>query len=232
MKCFLTVVKKSFSPNVLLIMKFTALFLLIFTFQVSAKGYGQDRISLRLKKTEISDILRTIEKQTTYRFLYNASLQDIRDKVSIDVKDASLTDVLGQLFERTRLSYQLMNDNLIVIKEDQAVKPDVTIQGTVTGEGGMALAGASVQVKGTTIGTTTNNDGKFSLTLPDANATLIISSIGYDPQEVALEGKTEVTIALTVSTKEIEQVVVVGYGTSRKKDVTGSTVNVKGADLA
>src|ERR1044071_1437664 len=150
MKCSLTVLKKPFSPNVLLIMKLTALFLLVFTLQVSANGYGQNRISLNIKRTEISNVLRNIEKQTNYRFLYNTGLHDIRDKVTINVKDAGLTDVLNQLFEKTRLSYQLMNDNLVVIKEDQnvAVVPDVTVQGIVTGEGGSPLPGASVQVNG------------------------------------------------------------------------------------
>ncbi|MEO5564142.1 MAG: carboxypeptidase-like regulatory domain-containing protein, partial [Chitinophagaceae bacterium] len=167
-------------------MKLTASFLLFFTLNVSAHGYGQDKISLRLKRTEISDVLRTIEKQTNYRFLYNNDLTDIREKISINVKDAELSDVLAVVLKRTRLLYQVMNDNLIVIKEDMNIPPDVQIQGRVVSDAGAPLTGASVLVKGTTIGTTTNADGQFSLNAPDANVTLVISSIGFDSQEIAL----------------------------------------------
>ena len=231
MKCFLTVRKKPLQSKVLLIMKLTALFFLVFTLNVSATGFGQDRINLRVKKAEISDVLRSIEKQTSYRFLYNNNLEDIREKVNINVKDAAIADVLKLLLQRTKLLYQVMNDNLIIIKEDPLAVPDVVIRGKVTGEGGVPLAGVSVQIKGTTTGTTTNNDGNFSLTAPDANVTLVISSIGYDEQEIALAGRTDITVGLTTSTKLIDQVVVIGYGTASKRDLTGSIAKVSGKDV-
>src|SRR5690349_22572882 len=158
MKCFLTVVKKPLPLKALLIMKLTALFFLFFTLNVSANGFGQERINLRLKKTEIGDVLRSIEKQTRYRFLYNNDLEAIRDKVNVNVKDAALPEVLQLVLQRTKLQYQLMNDNLVVIKEDPNVVPDVVIRGVVTGENSTPIAGASVVVKGTSTGTTTNND--------------------------------------------------------------------------
>ena len=83
MKCFLTVAKKPLQSKVLLVMKLTALLMFFFTLNVSANGFGQDKISLRVKKTEISGVLRSIEKQTNYRFLYNNNLEDIREKVSL-----------------------------------------------------------------------------------------------------------------------------------------------------
>lgn len=177
MKFFQTVIKEPLQSKALLVMKLTALMFFFFTLNVSANGFGQDKISLRAKKTEISGLLRTIEKQSNYRFLYNNDLEDIKTRVSINVKDAGIGDVLNLLLGKTRLLYQVMNNNLIVIKEDPAAPirvPDVVIRGKVTGEGGVGIAGASVQVKGTTTGTTTNNFGDFTLTLPDANATLII----------------------------------------------------------
>jgi TonB-linked SusC/RagA family outer membrane protein len=235
MKCFLTVVKKPFPSKVLLVMKLTALIILFFTLNVSATGFGQDKISIRVKKAEIAGVLSSIEKQTNYRFLYNNNLQDIREKVSLNVKDAGLDEVLDILLQRTRLLYQVMENNLIVIKEDPTAPvkvPDVVIRGKVTGEGGAPVAGASVQVKGTTNGTTTNNDGVFSITASDANVTLLVSSIGYDQQEIALAGRTDVTIALTTSTKIMDQVVVIGYGTASKRDLTGSITKIKGDAIA
>ncbi|WP_028786410.1 TonB-dependent receptor [Terrimonas ferruginea] len=214
-------------------MKLTTAFMLALALNVSARGFGQDKISLSVKKTEISSILRTIEKQTSYRFLYNDMLQDIRDKVTIRVTDADLNDVLQTLLERTRLSYQLMDNNLVVIREDAGKKaPDVIIRGVVTGEGNMPLPGASVQIKGTSIGTTTGNDGTFTLNAPDANVTLVISSIGYEPREIAAGGKTELSINLTPASNEMEKVVVVGYGSQRKRDLTGSISSVSGNDIA
>jgi len=232
MKCFLTVLKKPLQSKVLLVMKLTVLLLLFFTLNVSANGFGQDRISLRVKKAEISGILRSIEQQTNYRFLYNNNLEDIREKVTLNVKEAGISDVMNLLLERTNLLYQVMNDNLIVIKEDPNAPVEVTVRGKVTGEGGLPLAGASVQVKGTTTGTTTNNDGNFSLTVADANVTLVISSVGYDLQEVALGGKTEVNVSLALSTKVMDQVVVIGYGSATKRDLTGSIAKVAGKLVA
>lgn len=235
MKSFLTVVRKPLQSKVLLVMKLTTLIILFFALNVSANGFGQDKISVRAKKTEISGVLRSIEKQSNYRFLYNNNLQDIREKVTINVKDASISDVLNQLLGNTRLLYQLMDNNLIVIKEDPnapIIAQAVTITGVVRGENGTPLASASVVVKGTSTGTTTRNDGTFTLEVDNANVTLFVSSVGYEPQEIALAGRTSIDVTLVASTKVMEQVIVVGYGSQRKLDVTGSVVNIKGEELA
>lgn len=234
MKSFLTVNARPLSTKVLLAMKLTALLTIFFALNVSANGYGQNKISLKAKRTEIGSVLRAIEKQTSYRFLYNNNLQDIREKVTVDVKNAELTEVLDVILDKTRLLYQSMGNNLIVIKENPNAmdRVDVVVRGRVTGEAGAPLAGASVVVKGTTIGTTTNAEGNFSFSVPDANVTLVISSIGYDEVEIALGGRTDITAQLNVSTKVMDQVVVIGYGTASKRDLTGSIVKVEGKDIA
>ncbi|MRS61357.1 SusC/RagA family TonB-linked outer membrane protein [Larkinella terrae] len=108
---------------------------------------------------------------------------------------------------------------------------DVRIAGMVTdASNNDAVIGATIRVKGTTTGTTTDANGKFTLTVPD-NATLQISSIGYENTEVAVNGRTELTITMKPSTSQLQEVVVVGYGTQRKVDVTGATVTVKGDEL-
>ena len=192
MKCFLTALKKPLQSKALLAMKLTALMTLLFSLNVSANGFGQEKINLRVKKAEIGGVLQSIEKQTNYRFLYNNNLEDIKEKVTINVNDASLKEVMSLLLFKTKLLYQMMDNNLIIIKEvafTTAEVPDVVVRGKVTGENGASLAGASIQVKGTTTGTTTNNEGNFTLTVPDANVTLVVSSIGYDEQEVKLGEK-------------------------------------------
>src|SRR5690349_18186323 len=125
MKCFLTVSQKPLQSKLLLAMKLTTLLTFFFTLNVAASGFGQERISIKAKKTEISGVLRSIEKQSSYRFLYNDKLQDIKDKVSIDVKEATIADVLTLLLEKTRLLYQVMENNLVVIKEDPNAPPRV-----------------------------------------------------------------------------------------------------------
>jgi TonB-linked SusC/RagA family outer membrane protein len=234
MKSFLTVKIKPFQSNVLLAMKLTAAFLFLFTVHVSANGFGQSKISLKAKRTEMTTVLQNIEKQTEYRFLYNNQLQELRlRKVNIDVYQASLKDVLSIMFFRTNLQYQVMGNNLIVIKEMGDVRPpDVIVRGKVLGEAAAPLAGASVLVKGTSVGTTTDVDGSFSLSVPNNNVTLVISSVGYTEQEIALAGRNEVSVTLASSTKEMDQVVVIGYGTATKRDLTGSIAKIDGKEVA
>lgn len=217
--------------QILMVMKLTIILLILITFQVQAHElHGRD-ISLDVKKTEMRKVLDVIERSGFCRFLYNNDLEDIREKVSLNVKDAGISDVMNLLLVKTRLLYQVMNDNLIVIKEDPNAPVEVVVRGKVTGEGGLPLSGASVQIKGTTTGTSTNNEGNFSITAPDANVTLVISSVGYDMQEIALSGRTEINVALAVSTKAMDAVVVIGYGTSRKRDLTGAVAKIKGEEI-
>jgi hypothetical protein len=116
MKSFQLAEKKSFL-KFLLIMKLTAVFIFFFAINASADGFGQGKLSLNFKKTEIANILITIEKQTNYRFLYNNDLADLKQRVNLSVKDAELKEVLDAIFEHTDLAYQFMENNLVVIKE-------------------------------------------------------------------------------------------------------------------
>jgi TonB-dependent SusC/RagA subfamily outer membrane receptor len=113
----------------------------------------------------------------------------------------------------------------------QVSAQDITVSGTVTGEAGAPLNGVSVTVKGTSRGTSTNTTGQFSISAP-SNGTLVISSVGYTNQEVSIGGKSTLDISLASSNRELEQVVVIGYGTANKRDLTGSIVTVKAKDIA
>lgn len=230
MKCFLTVSKNPLLRKALIIMKLTTLLIILFTINVSAKGFGQEKVSIKAKKTEISTILSTIEKQTSYRFLYNNDLDDIRDKVSLDVTNADISDVLNTLLSRTNLLYQRMANNLIVISLNPAI-PQTRVTGKVTASTGEPLQGVSVRVKGGTLGTTTDAAGNYSLTVPD-DATLVFSYVGYDSYEVAVSGKGTINVSLTLSVKVQDAVVVIGYGTQRKIDVTGAVTQIKGEEVA
>lgn len=217
--------------KLLLVMKLSSLFILAFSLHVSASGFGQ-KLNLKFSKAEITSVLNAIEKQSNYRFLYNNNLQGVKQKVSFAVQDADVKEVLDLVLGNTGLTYRFLENNLVVIKEEEQEKPDAaTISGKVMGDNGAPLAGVAVQVKGTARGTVTNNEGVFAIEVGD-NDVLLISYVGYETQEVSVAGKSSVNVTLALSKKELDQVVVVGYGSQRKLDVTGSVSVVKGDDIS
>lgn len=210
-------------------MKLTTICMLAFVLSVSAKGLGQKKISIQAKNTDISAILSNIEQNSPYRFLYNTNLPAIRQKASLDVRDAELKDVLGLLFKNTGLGFQLMENNLVVIKEGAFAPDEVVIKGKVVNETGAPLAGVSVQVKGAERGTTTDAEGNFTIRVNDEKAALIFSYVGYEAQEVT--ATADMTVKLQPSSMQLDQVVVVGYGTQRKSQVVGSVAKVNGSEI-
>ncbi|HEY4936398.1 MAG TPA: SusC/RagA family TonB-linked outer membrane protein [Puia sp.] len=233
MKKILTIESNSFHTikKALFIMKLTFVFLLLGILQVSAKVNGQAKVSLKLNNVEIAKALRTIENQGDYRFLYNNNLKGIGTKINIDVSDAGIKEVLDKMFVGTDLAYKILDNNLIVVLSNTLTLQDIKITGKITGENGEALSGVSVSLKGTSIGTTTDNNGIFTLTVPE-KGTLAISSIGYQNQEVNVNSQSVINIKLTPSNRSMDEVVVIGYGTASKRDLTGSIVKVSGKEVA
>lgn len=215
----------------LLVMKLAFLLIFVATLQVSANVNGQGRVSLKLDQVEISKALNSIEKQGTYRFLYNSRLNAISHKISIDVSNSEINDVLNKLFDGTELKYKVLENNLIVVLAANVAKQDIKVTGKVTGDAGEPLANVSVSVKGTSRGTTTDNTGTFTLLAPE-DGTLVVSNIGYVTQELSVSSQPVINVKLARSNIQLDQVVVVGYGTQRKLDVTGSVGQVKGAEIS
>jgi TonB-linked SusC/RagA family outer membrane protein len=231
MKCLQKDVAHLHTTKVLIAMKLM-LMLLLFTFNLNATGFSQHRISLKIKKTEISEIFRTLESLSSYRFLYNNDLMGLKTKTSVNVKDATIDEILPVLLFHTNMTYHKMENNLVVIKEDPLARKDINITGQVTDSSGAPLSGVSVQVKNTDIGTVTNNEGRFTISVPDGNSILVFSRVGYETVEHSLNGGTSVNIILAASQAVLDQVVVVGYGTQRKRDLTGSIASVRGEEIA
>ncbi|HQV61846.1 MAG TPA: SusC/RagA family TonB-linked outer membrane protein, partial [Chitinophagaceae bacterium] len=217
------------------IMKLTFAFLLIACLQVSARGFSQDRITLKMNEAEIKKVLFAIEKKTNYRFLFNESAFKRKPKVTIDAVDASVTDLLDKILANTGVSYKILGSKLVVLKEGIAsgeiASQDLRVSGKVTGDNGEPLVGVSVSVKGSRTGTTTDANGNFSLTVPD-DAVLVFSSVGYESVEMAVAGKSTLNVSMLQSSRKIDEVVVIGYGTASKRDLTGSIVKVAGKDIA
>jgi TonB-linked SusC/RagA family outer membrane protein len=215
----------------LLIMKLTFLLMFVAVLQVSAKVSGQGRVSLNLKQVEISKALNTIEKQGDFRFLYNSRLNTIRKKISIDIKDKEINEVLNTLFNGTDLRFKILDNNLIVVLSNSLAAQDIKITGRVTGENGEVMGGVSVTLKGSSIGTTTDNNGSFTLTVPE-KGTLVISDIGFESQEIAINSQSVINVKLILAKKVMDEVVVIGYGQAAKRDLTGSIVKIDGKEIA
>jgi len=223
----------------LLIMKFTIILIFISCMQLSAKTYSQN-ISLNLKSVELKKALSTIEKHTPYRFLY--SERNISsDKITVNVTNAGIAQVMKQLLSGTHLSYKQLDNNLIVLVKENEEVADILVNGKVTDRStGKALAGVSIQIKGSSAGTSTDVNGNFSINVP-TNATLVVTSIGYESVEIAVNGQTELNISLQPSATGLNEVVVTALGIKRQErelgyatqKVEGSTLQtVKGIDVA
>ena len=216
----------------LLVMKL-AIFIMLFTaLQVKATPLSGQNISVSMNNAEIKKVLKTIERDGNFRFLFNSDLNDIKKKVNFSVADLPVSKTLDLLFAGTSLTYKLLNNNLVVVmstnsEENQAIR----VTGKVTGENGETLAGATIQVKGGNTGTSTDNNGIYNITV-DENATLIISNIGYETQEVKVNGRSVIDIKMVLSNRKADEVVVIGYGTAAKRDLTGSIAKVSGASIA
>ena len=143
----------------------------------------------------------------------------------------TINDLLKSMFNGTDLTFKMLENNLIVVVSNSSEAQDIKITGKVTGENGEPLSGVSVTVKGTAIGTSTDNNGSFTLTVPQ-NGRLVITSIGYERQEVAIDNQSVINIKLTAARKAMDEVVVIGYGQASKRDLTGSIVKIDGKEIA
>jgi len=218
--------------KLLLHMKLTIAFILIAGLQLSAKTYSQQRITLKLQSTELKAALKQIEKKSIFRFLYNNDVLSADQKITLDAKNTLVTDVLDNVFSNTALTYRILANNLVVITPRGTVEAqDVRVTGKVTNAAGEPIPGVSIKIKGSAIGTSTDAGGFYSISVPDG-ARLVFSSIGYEESEVAVNKRTELNVTLTSSTKSIDAVVVIGYGTANKRDLTGSIVKIAGKDIA
>ncbi|HTN08563.1 TonB-dependent receptor [Agriterribacter sp.] len=217
-------------------MKLTVLLIFIGVCHAMANVNAQGKVTLNLKRTAINKAFNSIEKQGFYRFVFNSNLKALRQKVSISVEEAPINEVLNHILLGTQLTYQLLDDNLIVVRlQDQQyeqVKQDRTITGKVTDENDLPLLGVSVTLKGGNEGATTDAEGNYTITVPD-NSTLVFSFVGYQPVEIAVGTQTIINAKLQPSaSQELEQIIVVGYGTQRKIDVTGSVANIGGEEIS
>lgn len=202
---------------------------ILFFFLIPTRGYAQgEKINLSLTNSPLKEALKSIEQQTTYAFFYNESEIDVNQKVTIHVSGSTIEQTLNTLL--TTYQYKIDNRKIAILPGNKAEGKSKTISGTVIDDTGLPVIGANIVVKGTLNGTITDIDGNFSLTAP-ANAILKISYIGYIDQYTPIGNQSILKIRLKEDSQALEEVVVVGYGTQKKVNLTGSVASVSSERL-
>ena len=209
---------------------FLVTFLLVFSVFQSFGRLAAQNITLKVSEMEIGEVLTVIEKQDKVRFLYNSRLKELRQRVSFNKANVDIHEVLQTIFSGTTLTYTQLDTRLIAIRSSEAAFADIRVNGKVVSETGEAIAGASVMVRGSKGGTVTDSQGNFTILAAD-DATLIITAVGFGDVSVAVNKQTSLNIRMNSVAKVIDDVVVVGYGTAKKRDLTGTISSVKGAEL-
>ena len=228
---FINLYFNKYSRKTFLIMRLTAFLILATALQVAAKGYSQEKVSVNFENVRLDKALKEVERKSSFHFVYSNLILTDKSKVTFHAKDIMVAELLEKLLKNTGLTFSVMGNNLVVIKEKGELIQDVVVNGKVTDRStGQPLAGVTIQVKGSNGGTSTDNNGNYSIEVPD-DAILVISSVGYDNVEIPVNGKTTINISLQPSTTGLNEVVVVGYGTQKKSDLTGSISSIKGSDL-
>lgn len=219
----------------LLIMNGITVFFLALSLQLSANGFAQKRINLEVTNMPLAEVFRQIENKTIFRFVYSTDLLANRVVSEAKFHRATVEKVLDRLFVNIPLTYKMINDSLISIGARQAsvpveVEQQAPIRGKITDENGKPLPGVSVTVKGTNRGTIANDDGSFSIDAKPGE-TLEFSIVGYKTYSIKIGTESTIDIKLAPETGDLNTVVVVGYGTQKKKDVTGSISSVSSDQL-
>lgn len=240
---WVSVIKAS-SLQVLLVLILTSV---TFALDSRAQELLNRRVSLSAKNEHVEVVIRRLEKLAKVQFLFSREVIQSKRKIDYQATNEQLSQVLEHILTPLNLNYEVV-DQRIVIKREVTLSPqsqsntsiseptsqntkDVQITGRVTDDKGEGLPGVNIQIRSTARGTTTDEQGNYRLTAPDANAVLVFSLVGFTPKEITVGTQSVINISLAIDNKTLDEVVVVGYGTQRKRDVTGSVVSVNEATL-
>lgn len=194
-----------------------------------APGFAYAQITVHVENTTISEIIKIIEKKSDYKFFYQDNLKDLNISKSVDIKNKPIEVVLNTLFKGTDIVYKIDKEKIIVLSNTtgkQQLRKSRTITGLVVDENDEPVIGANVSIKGKNIGSITDLNGSFKLDV-ETGSILSVSYIGYISQNIPVGDKEMFSIKLLENAELLEEVVVIGYGTARRKDLTGSVSSVK-----
>lgn len=224
------------SSEILLKMKLTLFFFMAVLMQVSANGYSQI-ITLNQKNAGIEKVLQLIEKQSGYHFLFKEADLSEEDRITIQANALPLEQVLENCFRNTPFTYKIIK-NTIILKRiatpgasgDELAAIEVT--GMLKDEKGTTLPGVTVNVKNSRITVVTNINGRYSITVPSAESILVYSFIGMQTREIVVGSRRIIDVTLNPVSTTLNDIVVIGYGTQKRSDLSGAISSVKASDIA
>lgn len=216
---------------------FILLFCMGFSTIYANSSYSQTKIDIQVKDVKLNELFNTIQTKSEFVFFYKDDIIDSNKRISLNFKKATLSKILNKAFTGTNLSFTI-SDRQVIIKKDipsknqtstsketTKITPQSSVSGVVSDSDGSPLPGANVLVKGTTNGTQTDFDGNYSIDA-DSGATLVFSYIGFKTKEIAVNGQTSISVTLSEDASQLEEVVVLGYSTQTRGDLTGSVSSV------
>lgn len=232
-------------PKISLKMKLTTLLLMLSLMRIQAGVYSQNtKLTLNINNAPVEKLFNKVESVSEYRFLFESSAIDLNRKVTINVKKKGIAEILEEVFKNTDISYSINDRQILLIKKrlpinlqeksivtKPIVEQGIEITGVVTDSKNMPVPGANVIEKGTTNGVSTDLDGKFSIRVSGPNSVLVFSFIGFENKEVAVGQSKSLSVILNEQNSALNEVVIVGYGAVKKKDLTGAVVTVKSSDI-
>lgn len=198
---------------------------------VSARVYSENKkISINVKDVQLRELFREIENNSEYAFFFNDQFKELETMVSMDITDENINTVMARLLDNTGLDYKIMDNNFIVIVPRESFQPG-EVKGTVTDASGNPLPGVNIIEKGTSNGVVTSIDGKYAISVASPDALLVFSFVGYNTEEVLVGSQTVLDLTLIESLEVLNEVVVVGYGSMQRTNVTGSISSLKSEDI-
>ena len=225
--------RRFFSSKLILMMKLTMILLTVTCLSLSAKVFSQ-KITLSEKNVSLISVIKKIESKSGYQSFYDAKLLKNIGMVTINLKDVTVAEALEQILKDKPLEFDIVDDVFIIKKK---IKGGINlpvvfdkITGRVIDEKGLPIPGVSVKIKNTNTGTVTDNDGKFQLNVSKGDI-LLFTYIGYAAKEITYTNQSLIEVSLNVVSNQMTDVVVIGYGSQKRQDVTGAVSSIKSADL-
>ena len=227
-------------------MKLLTFFVLITLVSNAASTYSQQtKFNLKLKGASVREVFKEIEENSEFILLYNEKQVDANRRVNVKVENETVESILKQVLEGTSNTYKIYDRQIVILSSDLKEFPNFlksetelqqpqknTISGTVLDSKSQPIPGATILVKGTTVGITADNDGKFQLSIPSNAKTLVVSFVGMKSKEVSIQGNSSFTINLEEETVGLEEVVAVGYGKQKKSSVVSSISSITPKQLS
>lgn len=228
--------KNTFCNFIYTVMRVFVLLIILGLSSVYANSsYSQEKIDIEARNISLEELFNTIQENSKYIFFYNDDILEEDFKVTLNFKNALLSKILDYSFSNTKLDY-VISDRQVIVKKKEitttlsksvVVPQKFSVSGTVVDNNGQPLPGANIIEKGTQNGTQTDFDGNFSLEVKDGNAVLEVSYIGFSSQEISINGRTSISINLEESAAALDEIVVVGFGTTTKAKAVGAISTVK-----